>query len=376
MAPPIYVPAFRGKREEFNVLEKFDFGEYIFPLIEIIKTCNSTVKEDMPVLTRKRNFRSCYLRLLNNIKAKHVFIDLPVNLDQSGLTGENLIFFRSIIFDRNTRTDFIKELVHFNSKVIPVVSTYWEINNEPKSIILQENDLRNSFNTLAFRIFPTDISAFNRDISQVTEVFKPQDYLIVDWEETQFDYGDLDQKEILGKLKESNFNNVIVHRNSFPKDLTNVGLKHNEVVEKIDNSLLETYKNYLGNGFSDYAGIKKNNLEKGGVSSPGFIYYDGTQNLFYGFRYKNGGHKKGQPKPKPEEFEKIIVPDVIASEATKNMLDHHLDFLGEQNHGWSLINDIDNREENGKSPGKFKRISMLHYLHCVKTKLLNGDFGT
>ena len=371
MSSPIYVPIFRGKQEEQKVLESFDFGECIYPCIEIIKECNRQLPDAMPLLVRKKNFASHYIRLLNNINAKHVFVDLPVHLERSNLKKVHQEFLTRVVVNRKVRTEFIKELTNPRRKVIPVISTYWEINNETNSIILQEADLRTDFNTLAFRTFP---ESFNRDIKQIVDVFKPNDYLIMDWGDMELDLNDGDQQDILSKLREHNLENVIVHRNPFPKGLTIVGLKHNEYIELIDNSHIKKYTWFLGTSFSDYAGIKKDNLEGGGVTSPGFIYYDATENSFYGFRFKKGGHKKNQIRPNIAEFETTIVPDVIVSLPTKRMNEDELDFLGEGNYGWTLLNEIDNRETSGKNAAKFKLISMEHYLHCIRTKIENRDF--
>jgi hypothetical protein len=120
------------------------------------------------------------------------------------------------------------------------------------------------------------------------------------------------------------------------------------------------------------------NITDGGVISPGFIYYDAVENEFYGYRFKYGSHKKGGIKPDLSEFETTIVPAVIASDSTKRMRDSLLDYLGRDNIGWKMIRNIERGGafgESGKSAAKFKRIGMEHYLHCLKMKILNGDFN-
>lgn len=49
-------------------------------------------------------------------------------------------------------------------------------------------------------------------------------------------------------------------------------------------------------------------------------------------------------------------------------------FIDNENIGWRIIKDIKGGLEPGKSMAKFKRISMLHYLHCIKTKIELGEF--
>jgi hypothetical protein len=51
-----------------------------------------------------------------------------------------------------------------------------------------------------------------------------------------------------------------------------------------------------------------------------------------------------------------------------------LDFIGGGNKGWQIIQSISKDFESGKSPAKFKRIGMEHYLHCIKIRIENGDF--
>ena len=77
------------------------------------------------------------------------------------------------------------------------------------------------------------------------------------------------------------------------------------------------------------------------------------------------------------EFERTIIPAVIKSEAANRMQKHSLDYLGSDNEGWRIIKNIERGVllgESGKSAAKFKRISMEHYLHCIKSKISNGDF--
>ena len=51
-----------------------------------------------------------------------------------------------------------------------------------------------------------------------------------------------------------------------------------------------------------------------------------------------------------------------------------LAFLSPLNFGWQMINDIHSGIEPGQSAAKFKRIGMEHYIHCLKTRIANGDF--
>ena len=286
---------------------------------------------------------------------------------------ETLKFLRTVIAMREMRTGYMKKLIPVADKVIPVISTYSEVTGERRSIIIQENELRLHFQDIAFRTF---LSTFPRDIVQIKEVIQGGDYLIMDWEDLELDLTDGDQYDVVEELKNLNCQ-IIIHRNPFPKEITNSGLEHCNVINSIDNSHIENFSTFGGSCFSDYAGIKKDSIGEGGVISPGFIFYDATENRFYGYKYKYGSHKKGEKPPDLEEFETTIVPAIINSSATKRMLTNSMDYLGRENMGWRILKNIElggPLGESGKSPAKFKRIGMEHYLHCMKIKISNGDF--
>jgi len=362
------MPILRGLQEEVKVLKSFDFGQNIYPYIEIVKELDR-----LPPKPRKgakkpakpkpvKQFEQVYLPLIQNIKAEKVFIDLPVHLSpKRGMKDVTLNFLQTVVGNRNTRTEYLKKLSPLASKVIPVISSYFGRTNEQNSIVIQANDLRSSFDVLAFRIFH---EGFERDISQIETVLTTKDYVIIDWEDTPLDLSDSEQKEILKKIKTLKCH-LIIHRNAIPKEITNVGLVHTRVIDGIDNSLSEQYKNFSGSSFSDHAGIKKALMTKGGSVSPGFIYYDAVKNKFYGYK---------SDIKEWAELETTIVPAVISSASSNRMHNDPLDYLGTGNIGWQILQSIHNGDESGKYPAVYKRIALEHYLHCVKTKILNGEF--
>jgi hypothetical protein len=375
------MPILRGRQEEFKVLKTFNYEDRIYPCLEIIK---EVMRKDPkprkgsknpPKLKKKKLFEDDYIPLIRSVNAKHVFVDLPVHLEEkTGMQIETLKFLRSVVKIREIRTEYIKKFIPLGPKVIPIISTYSEITGERGSISLQEKEIRHHFKSLAFRTF---FKTFPRDISQIKELVHHDDYIIMDWGDTELDFNDGDQLDIIEELEKIDCN-IITHRNSFSQDITMSGLDHCKIVDSLDNSLLDKYAEFAGSSFSDYAGIRKDNVGDGGRISPGFIFYDAVENNFYGYRYKNGSHKKNEKRPELKEFETTIVPAVISSNAVKRMQTNSLDYLGTDNKGWKIINNIELGEssggESGKSAAKFKRISMLHYLHCLKTKISNGDF--
>lgn len=375
-----YMPIFRVRPQEIQVLKSFNFGDRIYPCLELVKELDqvNSKKEKSTQISlfgfkSEKTFESVYIPLIKNIKAEKVFIDLPVHLPQSRNTKQpTLLFLRTVVTNREKRTEYLKKLIPVSSKVIPVISTYLKINGEGDSISLQEKELRKDFKILAFRTF---IETFAQDIVQIKKVIKPDDFIIMDLESNELDKTDGDIQDIVEDFKNLNCN-IIIHRNQIPEELTMAGLSHGNMVNTIDNSLPFVYKEFEGHSFSDYVGIKKDNLTEGRGISPGFLFYDAVTNNFFGFRYKNGGHKKGETKPDLIEFETTIVPAVIASESSKRMMKSN--YLNVGNKGWEIIKNIARGEhkggESGKSAAKFKRISMEHYLHCIKTKISKGDF--
>lgn len=361
-----YAPIFRGRQQEIIVLKSFPFGDRIYPVLEIIKELDrkpaTSKKKGKTKPKPEKTFESVYLPLIDSIPAKHVFIDIPVHIvPRTRMKSETLQFLRTVAGIRSTRTEYMMKFASKSDKVIPVISTYFSKTNEVNSIIKQEKDLRPTFKKLAFRTFP---ASFSNDIAQIKKIAKATDYVIIDFAEKALDLDDEDQLDIIDELQKLNCS-VIVHRCSISSSITNVGLNHGRLVSGIDNSLLDTYEEFGGTAFSDHVGIKKDDLNEGGTISPGFIYYDATKNQFYGYK----GLRKNL-----DEYERTIVPAVISSSATTRMSAHSIDFLGAANAGWQTIQEIDMGVTSGKSPARFKWISMQHYLHCLKARIENGDF--
>ena len=369
-----YVPIFRGLQEELKVLKAFDFGEHIYPCVEIIKEVNRKITKSKEGSGRpekpEKTFEESYLPLIGHIKSEKVFIDLPVQLKQNEkMNAESLLFLRTVVTARDKRTQYMLKLASLKDFVIPVISTYSQITGERGSIKLQEQALRPTFTTLAFRTF---METFSTDIEYIKELARPDDYVLMDWSNNDLDIAEGDQEDIVKELKELNCT-VIFHRNPIPEEVTNVSLVNDQMVDKINNSHTEKFSLFGGHCFSDYAGIKKSTLSGAPISSPGFLYYDAIQNNFYGYRYLHGSNKKGEVKPSTEEFETTIVPAIFKSKATERMLEHPNIYLTRDNNGYITLRNIQHgsgpASESGKSAAKFKKIGMEHYLYCMKVKI-------
>ena len=112
-----YVPVFRARQQEIIVLNSFDFGHNIYPLIEIIKAKDRS--------NSNATFIEIYSRIITGINADKVFVDLPLYLKERGsMQDEVLAFSRSVISNREVRTQYLNDLSALNEKIIPVISSY------------------------------------------------------------------------------------------------------------------------------------------------------------------------------------------------------------------------------------------------------------
>jgi hypothetical protein len=355
-----YVPFFRNKPEELKVLSSFDFGKHIFPYLEIV-SCQGRKDLQDP-------FRNYVLGIVEKTKAKRVFIDIPTTIKLEKIKKKYPVEFLTKTRDMKERIRLLKSLnvTPYRKKIIPVVSSYYEINNETNTVISQVGELREVFDSIAFR---TSEISFARDAEQIKNSYIPTDFIIVDFSEAQVDFDDLGYlSDLIKFLKEINCHKVL-HFNPIPSNLPYSQLVNGEIVTQIDSKFVDNFNKLGGDSFSDFCGVKKDLLMSGGIISPGFIFYDATRNNYWGFRYLNGSHKKGEKSPQPEEFKTTIVPSVINSKPVERMLNCELDYLGEKNAGWMIIKNIQEGTDNKVSAAKFKRISMLHYIHCIKLNI-------
>ncbi|HAL82481.1 MAG TPA: hypothetical protein DCO83_09795 [Mucilaginibacter sp.] len=366
--PFIYMPVFRIRQEEIKVLTSFSFSEQMIPCVEIVK---GVLRK--PVVSKKKgavskpekSFEEISLPILSAINSKYLFVDLPVHFEQKKKTAKYVLkFLRSVADKRPVRTEYIMKLAPLAHRVIPVISTYYKRTGEGFSIVKQEQDLRATFPKLAFRVL---LSNFESDLQQIFKAAQPQDYLIVDLQETVADAASPEIKEMSDAIKAFTNCSIILLGNVVNKDITNVGLKHGELIDEIDTSLMSGFKALGGDGYGDYAGIKKDDITGGGTISPGFIYFDPVDNSHYGF--------KGSNDKLLSDFITIIVPSVLNSVATQRMQQSGRNYLDGNNKGWVMLTKINQGTEPGKNQAKFKRISMEHYIHCMRTKIDAGDFN-
>jgi len=374
----LYMPVFRCRTEEKKVFLSRTFHGRVYPCIEIIKYSPQKPREFIadPKKPDKKpkkpaEFQEVYLPMLKNIQAERVFVDLPVHLKQPrNMKPEVLKFMKEVVEHREVRTEFMLKLASLSEKIIPVISTYFHIANEKNTIRLQEADLRKTFRTLAFRTFP---HSFDRDFAQIQDVIQVGDYLIFDIDDAVIDIEDPDVfQPRLAALHEKVGCQIVIVRNIVSCSIKNNEMVHGALIEEITNDVKD-YKLLNGTSFGDYAGIKKDPITKGGGISPGFIFYDPTKSGYYGYRgnvHEIAGKKTGLL----DDFERIIIPDVLKSASVLRMRISRHPYITDRNLGWSIMQSIELGRESGKSQAKFKRISMEHYIHCIETDIAAGKF--
>lgn len=356
----IYMPTFRVRQQEILVLKSFEFENHIYPLLEIIKEFDRSRKEES-----QKTFEQIHIELINDIKSAKVFVDLPVYLKESGSMKDEVIDFSlRVIGNHLTRTEYLNRLISISPKVIPVISSYLLKTGEHDTIQPQFENLSQSFNSIGFRLFP---QSFAIDFPIVTALARETDYVILDLDTIIPFHLSPPLKPIVSSLKGFTKCDKVLLRSAINSEIQNVGLDHGNVVFDADNSHIDTYNEFGANSFGDYVGIKKDELSAGGSISPGFIYYDATDNQYYGF--------KAKIKADLAEFENTIVPDVLNSPSTHRMLGSDPIFLTNENKGYQSLLKISNKDESGKSQAKFKRIAMEHYLFCLREKIRHGDFN-
>lgn len=351
----IYFPVFRARQQEILVLRSFSFRDRMTPIIEIIKEKD---RSNNP----KSSFE-IYSELIDSINSEYVLLDLPTYLRPTTSTMvETIKFYRKVISVLGERISFFSSFHALSRKTIPIISSLLTETGETDTVLKQTDALKTIFPHLAYRIF---FNNYNDTINDfIASNIRDEDIILFDLDTVPITNPII--KKYTASLTTSFPRNYrVLIRSAVNTDILNVNLSHNDVIGEADNSLLDFYKPYSFNSFGDYVGIKKDELPAGGGISPGFIMYDPLDNVYYGF--------KGNVK-KLSEFEDTIVPDVINSSVVNNIQLSHPSYLA-GNPGYETILRINSNTEPGKSQAKFKKISMEHYLFCIRTMILEGKLN-
>jgi len=346
-----YMPTFRARQQEIIVLRNFNFGNNMFPLIEIIKEKDRSNNAKTSI--------EIYSEIVGAVNADKVFVDLPVYIrDSSGMQDDVVAFNRTVLSNIDNRLAFYNALAVHSTKMIPVVSSLLIKTGQVNTITQQFQNLKQTFPSVAIRTFT---NTFKSDLNEIQALLTADDFLIYDIHEG------LGLTNPVIKQDRAILDNItapfkVALRSAINTDIQNVRLNHGDIVYEADNSLLEMFGSLHFNAFGDYVGIKKDDLTSGGTISPGFIFYNPVDNLYYGY--------KGDVK-NLAEFETTIVPAVLASQVAIDIRTANTDYLNNQNEGWNTLLRIQGGE-TGKSQAKFKKISMEHYLHCIRVGIASG----
>jgi hypothetical protein len=347
-----YVPVMRSRQQELIVLKSFDFEDRIFPMLEIIKE-KDRINNAKPV-------NEVWTECVAGIKAEKVFIDLPVYIrDTTSMQDEVVAFNRTRLSNLQRRIEFFEMFSMLNQRVIPVVSTLFYKTGEQNSITNQIQALRGIFPHIAIRTFTATLE---NDLPEIQQNLGADDVLFYDLDTIQaLNPLVKKQRAILDKI---NIPYKVAIRSAINTEIQNIKLDHGEVVADADNSLLDLYDSQLHmDAFGDYVGIKKDDLNAGGTISPGFIFYDPLDDLYYGYK---GGIKS------LNEFGDTIVPAVLNSPAVQRLIQEAKDYVSAENLGYQTLLAIQQNPDSGRSQAKFKRIAMEHYLHCIRQKMREG----
>jgi hypothetical protein len=307
-----YLPVFRIRQQEKLVLESFQFGNHIVPLLEIIK--------EKDRVNNKKSSVTLYSELIESIKAKKVFLDLPISFNPTISTSEEVIkFYRKFVDNIENRIKFLNQFSKLAKKVVPVISSYLLKTGEEDTIRKQYNELKSNFQTIAFRLFTTK---FSETFSEIKGVINKSDYIIYDLESIPVTSPAV--KKNIAEIRNNYPDNFkIAIRSAINSDIQNSKLENGEVIGEADNSLIDFYeKEYKFDSWGDYAGIKKDEISAGGTISPGFIFFNPVDNDYYGY--------KGKRKDL-SEFENTIIPEVLKSDVLKLIRETNPKYLTSRN---------------------------------------------
>src|SRR5690606_19751905 len=112
-----YMPVFRLRSQEKQVLLSRSFGDQVFPCVEIIKRFEQKPREPKKDKKKKigekeknkepKSFEDVYVPILTKIKAPKIFVDLPVHMKEPpNLKPEVVTFLREVVAKRATRTEY------------------------------------------------------------------------------------------------------------------------------------------------------------------------------------------------------------------------------------------------------------------------------
>lgn len=346
----MYFPVLKNRQVETNIIiemmKNTYLNENVIPFVEII-----TDKQ----LTKGG---SRFFSKLNPIlmkSEKKLIVDIPKLTPNKSVSDEVYKFLTQVTRDPEYAITYMLSLENKNS-IIPTISLFPEQN--PNDIIIFSEKLRKSFTSIAYRLKVESESKF---FTNIINIITSSDFLFLDMGPIAPDNKFYLQiyKKLCDARDEKGFKLIILVDHKSDKS-TNLSIIDGSPID-IKTSIRDKYNEFGFDGFSDYSGITSNLPSKGGVISPAGIYYSVKFNTFIGYRSTMD----------LSAFEDHIAPSIHASDYWKEFKpDHHKNCPG-----CSSIENIYNGIESGKSQGKWKGITVAHYIWAISDYLTTpGDY--
>ncbi len=340
-----YVPVLRYRQEERAALRQLALSAKTMPLVEIV-----TAK---PHSSMKGAFSDLYTKDLASIEVS-CMIDFPTHLSLSKSTIDNVRdFLLPLKRDRSRVIDMMLALAEVPG-AIPVLSYDPQGQYEATTLVNETKTLRQQFNRLAFRMFAGSSDLL---LDELETVVNKNDIVILDIDIAPHSSPAL--KPICGRLlalKKKTLCSLVIIRSALSPRLTNIGLVDGQPIADADNSLRDVYAAYGFDAFGDFAGIKKDDLVKGGRISPGTVYYFWDENVYIGYRGR---------KPDLSEFATHIAPTIAQSRYWQQTSDRHKASCP----GCRYVQDVLTGVASGRNQGLWKRISIMHYIYSMEEHL-------
>lgn len=340
-----YIPVLRYRQEERAALKQLALSAKTMPLIEIV-----TAK---PHSSMKGSFSELYVKDLASIEVS-CMIDFPTHLSLSKSTLDNVRDF--LLPLKRDRSRVIKMMLALAEVpgAVPVISYDPQAQYVATTLVNEARTLKQQFERLAFRVFAGSSGLL---LDELEAVVNKNDIVILDIDTAPHISPAL--KPIYGRLlslREKTLCSLVIIRSALSPQLTNIGLVDGQPIADADNSLRDVYAAHGFDAFGDFAGIRKDDLVKGGRISPGVVYYFWDENVYVGYRGR---------KPDLSEFATHIAPTVAQSRYWHHTSDHHKASCP----GCRYIQDVLTGVASGRSQGLWKRISIMHYIYSMEEHL-------
>lgn len=329
-----YYPILKNRQIETKILKNLitsnDY-ENVFPIIEMIKWKS---------VSNKRIDFIEELELTN--PTNEFFVDI-VRVQSKTSYGNSIVDFLLDVSKKINYDKLFKEITS-TKKGIPLISLSHDF-------YFDKGEIKQLFTSLkvkpkAIRLYLDYYHYFDFSI---LDSFTKDDYFFFDIGEQDINSSTL--RILYKSITKYNKNTNIIILNSPRKDFQNLDIIDGDIIMMINNSAFEDYSARNFGGFGDYASTTGNMPTKGGAISPAAVFYHQDENVFYGFR---GGRDL-------DEFKDHIIPGIKKSTAWNFLSKEHLINCP----GCKMIIDIESGIENGRNQGKWKGITMNHYIYSI-----------